>query len=115
MVYDPDMQLRDLPPRNDPKGGSPKTPKPIPVSEFHNPQMAPQDKHHFSPVFKNGGYAMSTIGRYAVSFLLGALSAAFMVGSKSQNINDLIAFKAKAEATLERMDTYGSNASKLKV
>jgi hypothetical protein len=77
--------------------------------------ISSQDKHHFSPVFKNGGYAMSTVGRYAVSFLLGALSAAFVVGSKTQNITDLIAFKGKTEATLERMDTFGTNASKMKV
>src|SRR6266446_6350557 len=29
-------QLRDLPSRKDPKGGSPKTPAPIPISEYNN-------------------------------------------------------------------------------
>lgn len=31
------MELRDLPPRHDPKGGSPKSPMPIPVSQLEEP------------------------------------------------------------------------------
>src|SRR5207249_242622 len=67
------------------------------------------------PVLRNGHYLLSTFGRYAISFLLGGLSAAFVFGTKSQNISDLLKWQGKIDATLERMDTFGTNASKFKL
>src|SRR5216117_1831023 len=79
----------------------------------HPPQ---KQNHHWShggpPVLKNGHYLLSTLGRYLISFLLGGLSAAFLFGSKSQNLSDLLIWKGKVEATLERMDRDGTNASR---
>src|SRR5436190_2083948 len=82
----------------------------------NNPEPSKQQQHwsHSAPIFKNG-YMLSTFGRYIISFLLGALSAAYVVGGKSQNISDLLTFKGKTEATLERLDTFGTNASKMNI
>src|SRR6266436_9436169 len=90
----------------------------------HDPDQ--QKQHHFSPVFKNGGYAMSILGRYAISFALGALSAAFFLGGKSRDVNDLIEWKGHMstlsnewkghiDTVIERMDSFGTNASKASI
>ena len=65
-----------------------------------------------TPVLKNGHYLLSTFGRYAISFVLGALTAAFVVGGKSRDLSDLLIWKGEVNATLQRMDAYGTNASK---
>src|SRR5437867_4137605 len=77
--------------------------------------------HGVFPFIRNG--AMSTIGRYLISFALGGLSAAFFLGGKSRDVNDLIEWKGHmsnlsnewkghVDTVLERIDRDGSNASR---
>src|SRR5438552_15573854 len=78
------------------------------------PEAGKHQQHwsHGGPVLRNGHYLLSTCGRYAISFVLGALTAAFIVGGKSRELSDLLIWKGEVNATLQRMDAYGTNASK---
>lgn len=97
------MELRDLPPQKDPRGGSPKTPCPLSVSEFENS----------SRIF-NGGF-WGQILKHAVSFLIGGLSAAFFLGGKSRDVSDLLTRVAKLETAQEIMNRDGTSYSHMKI
>jgi hypothetical protein len=67
------MELKDLPPKHDPKGGSPKTPYPMPVSEYYQ--------------YTNGG----TIWRMATSMLAGlviGLLVAWWTATQSKGVTE---------------------------
>ena len=49
--------------------------------------------------------------RFILSFVLGALSASFFLGSKSRDISELLIWKGEVKTTLERMDKDGTNRS----
>ena len=84
--------------------------------ENNHPSHKPQQHwSHGAPVLKNGHYLLTTFGRYAISFLLGGLSAAFLIGGKTQNLNDLLVWKGEVNLTLQRMDRDGTNASRWKM
>jgi hypothetical protein len=55
MVYDLDMELRDLPAKKDPKGGSPKTPYPMRVADM------PKKNGFFNIQFRDVLYAISLV------------------------------------------------------
>ena len=48
------------------------------------------------------------IGKQLVSFTLGVIVAAFIVGSRSQKMADLVTWKEAITPKIERMDSVGS-------
>lgn len=46
--------------------------------------------------------------RTAVSGVIAAVAVIFFFGARESKINDLVAWKVKAEPTLQRMDTTGT-------
>ena len=57
--------------------------------------------------FRNGGW-ISSIGKQIVSFLLGALIAAFVFGGKTQQFNDLLVWKGQVDTTIATMNHEGT-------
>jgi hypothetical protein len=53
----------------------------------------------------------SSVAKSIISFLLGALTAAFIWGGKTQQLTDLLVWKGETEATLKRMDEQGTYKS----
>lgn len=62
------------------------------------------------PVRGNGTFWASW-ARQIIAFVFGALTAAYVVGGKSEVLNDLTKRMAKVETVQERMDTTGTNRS----
>lgn len=62
------------------------------------------------PIRGNGTFWASW-ARQVIAFVFGALTAAYVVGGKSEVLNDLTKRMAKVEAIAERMDTMGTNRS----
>lgn len=48
------------------------------------------------------------IGRYLLSFLAGVIVAAFIIGSRTQKMADLLTWKEAITPKIERMDSVGS-------
>ena len=48
------------------------------------------------------------IGKQVLSFLVGVIVAAFVVGSARQRVSDLVAWRAEITPKIERMDSQGS-------
>src|SRR6266705_6674059 len=69
----------------------------------HTEPEAGKQQHwsHGAPVLRNGHYLLSTFGRYAISFLLGGLSAAFIVGGKTRDLSELLVWKGEVIAYMK--------------
>jgi hypothetical protein len=48
------------------------------------------------------------IGKQILSFIVGVIAAAFVLGSARQRVSDLTAWKTKTEPRIERMDSQGT-------
>ena len=103
MVYDLGMQFKDLPPKHDPKGGSPRTPVPIPVREF-------QTKNGF---FRS--YLFTFLMGQVVTFLVGLIFFAIGWGKLAQQFTEGQQWRVIAEARMERMDSTGTNFARYQV
>lgn len=85
MVYDLEMQLNDLSPKHDPKGGSPKSPSPIPVSEYE------------SQVCVNGSSTWRTIAMVEATIIISGAAFMFTLGVdnvKHSEIDQIMATRA---------------------
>lgn len=71
----------------------------------------PKDDFPF-PVRKNGnGHFWASWTRQIIAFVLGALTAAYVVGGKSEILSQVLVRVAKLEVLTERMDANGTNRS----
>jgi hypothetical protein len=48
------------------------------------------------------------VGKQVLSFVVGVIAAAFILGRNSQRINDVVAWKAQIAPIIERMDSKGT-------
>lgn len=48
------------------------------------------------------------IGKQVISFVVGIIVAAFILGRNSQRINDVVTWKGQIAPVIERMDSKGS-------
>jgi len=48
------------------------------------------------------------IGKQVLSFVVGVIAAAFVLGSARQRVNDLTSWKAETAPRIERMDSKGT-------
>jgi hypothetical protein len=48
------------------------------------------------------------IGKQVLTFVIGVISAAFILGGARQRVNDINSWKAKTEPRIERMDSQGT-------
>lgn len=48
------------------------------------------------------------IGKQVISFVVGIVVAAFILGRNSQRINDVVTWKAQIAPIIERMDSKGT-------
>lgn len=48
------------------------------------------------------------IGKQVLSFIVGVIVAAFILGRNSQRINDVVQWKTQIAPVIERMDSRGS-------
>jgi hypothetical protein len=117
------MEIPDLTPRKDPKGGSPKTPTPPPsLRELRESLESPPEHDWSNPSSiapflggRGNGTFWASWARQIIAFVFGALTAAFMIGGKSRDISDLLTWRGQMDATITRMDRDGTNASRFKV
>lgn len=82
-----------------------------------SPQVHNWEHRGITPFRKNGGKWEPWL-RLLLSFACGALSFAFLFGGKSRDLSDLLAWKDKADKTIDgiwiefkRMDKDGTNRS----
>lgn len=76
----------------------------------HHPQEHERQPHpHWKPL---NGQFVATLGKYIISFLCGALVAAYTVGFKSSKLDDLLTWKGEATVQIKKMDDEGTRASR---
>lgn len=95
------MQFKDLPPQKDPKGGSPKSPLPMKLSDLTNIQ---------NPV--NGSvFWRITLGNVATIVTVVA-SVVYAAGKINERIDALWNWKTTVEQRFEHYDDVGTKALK---
>jgi hypothetical protein len=94
----------------------PKTPKPIPVSKFHEAIEA-KPGHEWNPsgITPQNPMTNNVVGtliRYMMSFLLGVISAAFFLGGKTRDLNELLTWKGEMNQKIDTIDKQGTTFSR---
>lgn len=88
----------------------------MPVEQEKSPSES--NRHGILHFGTHGSKWGETVVRTLISFLLGAISAAFFVGGKSRDVSDLLTWKGEVNAgfkatseRFDRLDREGTNRS----
>lgn len=82
--------------------------------------MEPPDNLHrgtnpFVAHHRGNGTFWASWARQVIAFIFGALTAAFVVGSKSRDLSELLVWRGTIDSEIARMNNEGTRASKLRV
>lgn len=98
------LEIKDLEARSEVKGGSPRSPTPIPVSQFRQVQNG----------FFRSNLFIFLMGQI-VTFLVGLIFFAVGWGKLSEQFTESQAWRTSADKRLERMDATGTNHARYEI
>lgn len=97
------MQVRDLSPKKDPKGGATKTPRPIPVSGL--PRMSIQNPFKTT----NDGFWKITLGNILGPIIV-IITVVFAAGRVNERLDSIWSWKESVDRRFEHYDDVGTKA-----